>query len=160
MAKRKMGNVNLFLLVPLIIYGGMIKYIIDLENSQLCPCSSTKNRTDLKNLLIMWVCLLLGSLLLQVVVKDKNMKAQLLNVIGILSVVVFIYFSIIFFKYESEMYKAKCECSEDIKRTVFKYYLYSIYVILVLQVLFIVFYILMVVYSSNQRGLAVVKENL
>ena len=160
MAKRKMGNVNLFLLVPLIIYGGMIKYIIDLENSQLCPCSSTKNRTDLKNLLIMWVCLLLGSLLLQVLVKDKNMKAQLLNVIGILSVVVFIYFSIIFFKYESEMYKAKCECSEDIKRTVFKYYLYSIYVILVLQVLFIVFYILMVVYSSNQRGLAVVKENL
>ena len=160
MAKRKMGNVNLFLLVPLIIYGGMIKYIIDLENSQLCPCSSTKNRTDLKNLLIMWICLLLGSLLLQVLVKDKNMKAQLLNVIGILSVVVFIYFSIIFFKYESEMYKAKCECSEDIKRTVFKYYLYSIYVILVLQVLFIVFYILMVVYSSNQRGLAVVKENL
>ena len=160
MAKRKMGNVNLFLLVPVIIYGGMIKYIVDLENSQLCPCSATKNRTDLKNLLIMWVCLLLGSLLLQVVVKDKNMKAQLLNVIGILSVVVFIYFSIIFFKYESEMYKAKCECSEDIKRTVFKYYLYSIYVILVLQVLFIVFYILMVVYSSNQRGLSVVKENL
>ena len=94
------------------------------------------------------------------VVKDKNMKAQLLNVIGILSVVVFIYFSIIFFKYESQMYKAKCECSEDIKRTVFKYYSYSIYVILVLQVLFIVFYILMVVYSSNQRGLEVVKENL
>ena len=76
MAKRKMGNVNLFLLVPVIIYGGMIKYIVDLENSQLCPCSATKNRTDLKNLLIMWVCLLLGSLLLQVLVKDKNMKEK------------------------------------------------------------------------------------
>tara|TARA_Y100000389_G_scaffold85451_2_gene82188 strand:+ start:6070 stop:6546 length:477 start_codon:yes stop_codon:yes gene_type:complete len=158
MAKSKMNNINLFMLIPLIIYGGMIKYIVDLEKSQLCPCSATKNRTDLKKLLVTWICLLLGSLLSQVIIKDKKIKAQLLNVIGISSVVVFIYFSIIFFKYEGEMYKSKCECSEDIKRTVFKYYLYSIYVILVLQILFMIFFIVMMVYTSNQKS--VVKVNL
>ena len=66
--------------------------------------------------------------------------------------------AIIFFKYEGEMYKAECECSEDIKRTVFKYYLYSIYVILVLQILFMIFFIAMMVYTSNQKS--VVKVNL
>ena len=158
MGKSKVNNMNLFMIIPVVIYGGMIKYIVDLEHSQLCPCSETKNRRDLKKLLIMWIGLLLGSLALQVVIKDKKMREQLINVIGVVSVVVFIYFSIIFFKYESEMYKAKCECSEDIKRTVFKYYLYSIYVILILQILFMIFFIIMMVYTSNQKS--VVKVNL
>lgn len=158
MAKSKMSSINLFMLIPVIIYGGMIKYIVDLEKSQLCPCSSTKNRTDLKNLLITWICLLLGSLLSQILIKNKKMKTQLLNIIGILSLVVFVYFTIIFFKYESEMYKSKCECAEDIKRTVFKYYLYAIYVILVLQILFMIFFILMMVYTSKQN--TVVKADL
>jgi len=160
MAKTKMNNINLFMLIPVIIYGGMIKYIVDLENSQLCPCSSTKNRSDLKNLLIGWICLLLLSYLAQMFIKNKGTKLQLLNILSILSVVVFIYFSIIFFKYEGEMYKAKCECSEDIKRTVFKYYLYSIYVILILQILFVVFYIGLMIYSSNQMSSSVVRQNL
>ena len=158
MAKSKMSSINLFMLIPVIIYGGMIKYIVDLEKSQLCPWKNKKNRTDLKNLLITWICLLLGSLLSQILIKNKKMKTQLLNIIGILSLVVFVYFTIIFFKYESEMYKSKCECAEDIKRTVFKYYLYAIYVILVLQILFMIFFILMMVYTSKQN--TVVKADL
>lgn len=158
MAKSKMQNINLFMLIPVIIYGGMIKYIVDLEKSKSCECSATKNRTDLKNLLIAWIVLLLCSLVTQGLIADKNIKSQLLLIISIISVLVFIYFSIIFFKYESEMYKAKCVCSEDIKKTVFKYYLYSIYVILVIQLLFIIFYLIMVVYSSRQ--VTAVKVNL
>ena len=160
MAKSKMSNINLFMLIPVIIYGGMIKYIVDLENSQLCPCSSTKNRNELKNLLIGWICLLLLSFLFQLFIKNKGTKSQILNILSILSIILFIYFSIIFFKYESEMYKAKCECSEDIKRTVFKYYLYSIYVIFILQILFMIFYIGMMIYSSNKMSSSVVRENL
>ena len=91
-----MNNLNVFMLVPIIIYGGMIKYIMDLEKTQVCPCSATKNRTDLKNLLITWIGLLVGSLVIQTLIKNKNMKAQLLALISIVSFVVFIYFSVVF----------------------------------------------------------------
>lgn len=158
MAKSKMNNLNIFMLVPIIIYGGMIKYIMDLEKTQVCPCSATKNRTDLKNLLITWIGLLVGSLVIQTLIKNKNMKAQLLALISIVSFVVFIYFSIVFFRYEREMYNAKCECAEDIKRTIFKYYLYAIYVILVIQILFMIFFLILMMYTAKQKS--VVKVNL
>ena len=149
-------------LIPLIIYGSMIKYIVDLENSKLCPCSNTKNRTMLKKTLIGWIIVSLGFMLLSLFFNKKY--SSIFNKLGLLSVIVslilFIYFSILFFKYENEMYKSNCDCSVDIKKTIFKYYIYSIYVIIFLQIIFALVYVMILINMSNLNRLSVVKVDL
>ena len=160
MAKKTKFNINLAVVIPVLIYMGMIKYIVDLENSKLCPCSATKNRESLKKLLIISLCLSLGMLLLSVLLKDKNMLANLSGSLAILSIGLFIFITVIFFRYEGEMYKAKCDCSDDIKRTIFRYYLYTVYVLIMIQILFMIFYIVLLVNATKQQAQSVVKVNL
>ena len=126
---------NVGILVPIVIYCMMIKYIVDLEKNKQCECSATSNRTKLKKLLGMWMVLIFTCILLQRFTTN-NVRLEL--ILLTISLFVFFYFTFVFFKYESEMYKAKCECSDDIKKEIFKYYLYIKYAILALTLLFII----------------------
>ena len=47
MAKKTKFNINLAVVIPVLIYIGMIKYIVDLEKNKQCECSATSNRTKL-----------------------------------------------------------------------------------------------------------------
>ena len=162
MAKRKNSkNTDLSqllpLLIPLTLYGMMFKYLDDLEKNKACECSNTKNRKLLKQLIVAWAGVTIVFNLLPFVMKGNN-----LNYLGLLlaltSIGIFIGLSVIFVKYERQLYAKDCKCSEDIKKTIFRYYLYIGWALYIIIILFNLLYIFIIIKSGNNNN--VIKTNL
>lgn len=159
MAKKNSKNISelIPLLIPFAFYGAMYKYLYDLEKNKACECSNTDNRKLLKKLVITWVVLTFIMNILPFFLKSEKIinKGQIILIL--LSLSLFIYLSVTFVKYEKEINAKDCKCSEDIKRTLFRYYLYTGWVLWGLIILFNFIYIMLIV--NNKRN-AVIKTNL
>ena len=112
----------------IIIFGVMLKYLMDLERKETCECSLTNTRKKLKLVLIIWLVLVF-----------INMVTKLLT-LKVLQVVSFICIIILYLIYENELKKSKCECSNDIRKTIFKYYIYIRLLVLLSVIVFFVLY--------------------
>ena len=145
------------LIIPFAIYGAMYKYLDDLEKNKSCECSNTNNRGLLKQLVVAWISVTLLFNLLPFVLKGKNLN-NISNLILLVSIGLFICLSVVFVRYERQLLEKKCKCSEDIKRTVFRYYLYMGWAVYILTILFTLFYIFLLIKSSGNNN--VVKTNL
>ena len=145
-------------LIPILMYGSMLKYIFDLEKNKSCECSNTENRETLKKLIIGWIGITIVLNLLPFLFGNNGDSLRLL--LSLVSFGLFVYLSITFYKYEKELYISKCDCSKDIKRTVFRYYLYIGWGLFALNLLFVLFYMMLVVQVNNQNQPRVVKANL
>ena len=147
----------LTLIIPVLIYGSMYKYLTDLENNRSCDCSDTENRDLLKKLVVGWISVTVVFNLLPFLLKGDNLNS-IANLLVLASIGLFISLSVIFVKYEKQLLEKKCKCSEDIKRTVFRYYLYMGWAIYILTILFTLFYIFLLINSNSGKN--VVKTNL
>ena len=163
MAKRKskapeMDLSNLLpLLIPIAIYGIMYKYLDDLEKNKECKCSENENRALLKKLVISTLSVMVLFNLLPFLFKGVFLN-NLGPLLALLSIGLFIYLCVIFIKYEKFLYSKDCKCSEDIKKTVFRYYLYMGIVLYALVILFNLFYIFLIIQSSQNNS--VIRTNL
>ena len=163
MAKRKskapeMDLSNLLpLLIPIAIYGIMYKYLDDLEKNKECKCSENENRTLLKKLVISTLSVIVVFNILPYILKGTLLNS-LGSILALVSIVVFIYLCYTFIKYEKFLYSKDCKCSEDIKKTVFRYYLYMGIVLYALVILFNLFYIFLIIQSSQNNS--VIRTNL
>ena len=163
MAKRKNSKNQLQLerllplLVPIAIYGAMYKYLDDLEKNKECKCSENENRTLLKKLVVSTLSVMVLFNLLPFLFKGVFLN-NLGPLLALLSIGLFIYLCVTFIKYEKFLYSKDCKCSEDIKKTVFRYYLYTGIVLYVLIILFNLFLIFLIIKSSQNT--AVIKTNL
>jgi len=134
MAKRKSIETknnplkNILGIFSIVIFGLMLKYLMDLEKKETCECSLTNTRKKLKLVLMIWLVLVL-----------INMVTKLLT-LKVLQVVSFICIIILYLIYENELKKSKCECSNDIRKTIFKYYIYIRLVVLLSVIVFFVLY--------------------
>jgi len=158
--KRKSGLMDLSnllpLLIPVTIYGIMYKYLDDLEKNKECKCSENENRTLLKKLVISTLSVIVVFNILPYILKGSLLN-NLGFILGLVSIGLFIYLSYTFINYEKFLYSKDCKCSEDIKKTIFRYYLYMGIVLYVLVILFNLFYIFLIIQSQNN---AVIKTNL
>ena len=163
MAKRKSSKNQidlsslLPLLIPIAIYGAMYKYLDDLEKNRECKCSENENRTLLKKLVISTLSVMVIFNVLPVLFSGTFLN-NLGPLLALLSIGLFIYLCVTFIKYEKFLYGKDCKCAEDIKRTVFRYYLYTGIVLYVLIILFNLFYIFLIIKSS--QNMKVIKTNL
>jgi uncharacterized membrane protein len=54
------------------------------------------------------------------------------NILGLVIVFLFLYLSVVFFRYNKDLKEVACECSQNDSKTAFKYYLYFYYFSLIL----------------------------
>tara|TARA_A100000164_G_C21575459_1_gene616008 strand:- start:66 stop:521 length:456 start_codon:yes stop_codon:yes gene_type:complete len=111
-----------------IVVSLMIKYLLDLEKNEDCKCAVTETSKMLKNLLIVLLVLVVLNMML-------SFNKTILFVTLSLQIILFVYVAYLYFVYERELKKANCDCSDDIKKTLFKIYLYFRIIIVVLSLL-------------------------
>ena len=111
-----------------IVVSLMIKYLLDLEKNEDCKCAVTETSKMLKNLLIALLVLVVLNMML-------SFNKTILFVTLSLQIILFVYVTYLYFVYERELKKANCDCSDDIKKTLFKIYLYFRIIIVVLSLL-------------------------
>jgi hypothetical protein len=111
-----------------IVVSLMIKYLLDLEKNEDCKCAVTETSEMLKNLLIALLVLVVLNMML-------SFNKTILFVTLSLQIILFVYVAYLYFVYERELKKANCDCSDDIKKTLFKIYLYFRIIIVVLSLL-------------------------
>lgn len=111
-----------------IVVSLMIKYLLDLEKNEDCKCAVTETSKMLKNLLIALLVLVVLNMML-------SFNKTILFVTLSLQIILFVYVAYLYFVYERELKKANCDCSDDIKKTLFKIYLYFRIIIVVLSLL-------------------------
>ena len=110
----------------------MLQYLYDLEKNE-CECAINDDRLLLADLIKYYLFCILLSLVLSL--SDIVFLRFIKNVLGLVILVLFIYLSIVFFRYNGKLKEVACECSQDDKKTAFKYYLYFYYFSLILFVL-------------------------
>ena len=111
-----------------IVISLMIKYLLDLEKNEDCKCAVTETSKMLKKLLVVLLVLVVFNMML-------SYNKTILLVTLSLQLILFVYVTYLYFVYERELKKANCECSDDIKRTLFKIYLYFRIILVVLSLL-------------------------
>tara|TARA_B100000401_G_C52754436_1_gene694937 strand:+ start:505 stop:930 length:426 start_codon:yes stop_codon:yes gene_type:complete len=119
---------NILVIFSIVIFGLMLKYLMDLEKKESCECSLTNTRKKLKLVLMIWLVLVF-----------VNMVTKLLT-LKVIQVVSFICIIILYMIYENELKKSKCECSDDVRKTLFKYYIYIRLFVLLSVIVFFVLY--------------------
>ena len=129
--KIKYGEIISFM-IPIIFMSLMLQYLYDLEKND-CRCSIDDYRKLLSDLIRYYLFCILISLVLSL--SDIVFIKFLKNVLGLVILLLFIYLSIVFFRYNSKLNEIACKCSQDDKKTAFKYYLYFYYFSLILFVL-------------------------
>jgi|TARA_B110000211_G_scaffold234427_1_gene304024 magnesium-transporting ATPase (P-type) len=161
MVKKKNNQMDISnlisLIIPLAIYGGMYKYLDDLEKNKECKCSENEKRKLLKNLVITTLSVMVVFNILPYILTGFLLN-NLVVILGLLSIVLFIYLCYTFIKYETFLYKNDCKCSEDIKKTIFRYYLYTGMVLYALIILFNFLYIFFIIKSQSNKN--VIRTNL
>ena len=132
----------------------MLQYLYDLEQAD-CECAINDDRVLLADLIKYYLFCIMASLILSLsnIVFLKFIK----NVLGLVILVLFIYLSIVFFRYNKKLTEVACKCSQDDKKTAFKYYLYFYYFSLVLSILA---YLYIAAYYESNNANRVVKKKL
>jgi uncharacterized protein YacL len=127
----KYGEIISFM-IPIIFMSLMLQYLKNIEKED-CECAVNDDRTLLVDLIKYYLFCILLSLVLSLsnIVFLRFIK----NVLGLVILVLFIYLSIVFFRYNNKLTEVACKCSQDEKKTAFKYYLYFYYFSLVLFIL-------------------------
>lgn len=166
MAKSKksvMKNINVKFIVSIVltllpfgIYALMLSYLYDLKKKD-CDCAINDDMKLLKNLLLAWF-INNGILLITSFYNDP--MANLLETLLILGQVgIYIYMSIVFFRFNKKL--NGCECSKDLKKTAFKYYLYFTYVVIGVTILLrSILYTILVENMKKAQSHQFVKINL
>jgi len=111
-------------LIPIIFMALMLQYLYTLEKNE-CDCAITNDRVLLSDLIKYYLIALLVSSILSM--GNNVMFIFLKNVIGLVIVFLFLYLSIVFFRYNKDLKEVACECSQTDTKTAFKYYLYFYY---------------------------------
>jgi len=129
--KVKYGEIFSFM-IPIIFMSLMLQHLYDLKETE-CECAINDDRILLADLIKYYLFCILVSLVLSLseIVFLKFIK----NVLGLVILVLFIYLSIVFFRYNAKLTEIACDCSQDDKKTAFKYYLYFYYFSLILFIL-------------------------
>lgn len=151
-------NVSIFTLIPFLIYGGMLKYLYDIESNAKCSCVLNDYTLKLKNLITYWFVVSLLSLCLMIC--DVNTLKSLQMFMGLVSLGIVIYTIYVFYKFEYKLIESKCKCAEDYRKTIFKYYMLFVALALLLQVFLVFLYIYMIYSIRQQMAYSVVKTNL
>lgn len=140
-------------LIPIIFMSLMLQYLYDLEKSE-CACAINDDRVLLADLIRYYLFCILASLVLSL--SNMVFLKFLKNVLGLVILVLFIYLSIVFFRYNNKLTEVACKCSQDDKKTAFKYYLYFYYFSLVLSILAYMY--IAALYESNSVNKVVKKK--
>jgi len=161
MAKKESVSVPLLMyllvLTPYIIFGFMLQYLYKLEKSN-CKCAVNKKQKLLKNSILLWLGINLFNLFTAFF---NNTPLNFIRILlSFVNVAVFLYLTYVFFDYNNELNKNNCKCSENTRKTVFKYYLYFTYTMIALNLLFYIFYLSIVRTAAGKAGNNVVKINL
>lgn len=150
---------SLFSLVPLLVYGGMLKYLYDLNRDPKCACAINDQQQTLKNLMTYWFAITIALTLLTMF----DTKRQLMGVGSILALVavfLFFYIAFVFYRYEQQLQASDCKCADDIKKTVFKYYLLILFIMMGLNFIYAMMVMAFVQALQYQTSGRVVKMNL
>lgn len=134
--KKQNGKVLIELaleLLPFIVYGLMLKYITDIEKKEGCECAVNNDLKLIKKLLTAWFINNGVLLVLSFYNDEVSTIAKLLLLLA--QVGIFIYVSIVFFRYNNKLNNSNCKCSKDIRKSMFKYYLYFTYAVILVQLL-------------------------
>ena len=142
----------LTIVIAILIYGSMYKYLDDLEKNKDCKCSENNKRGLLKKLVILSLVVSIVINLLPIIIKNGALLQNLGSILGFVSFGLFVYSCYTFFKYEKFLYKNDCKCSEDIKKTVYRYYLYMVIVLYTLAILFNLFFIFIIILASGKNN--------
>tara|TARA_B110000261_G_C13039101_1_gene339545 strand:+ start:174 stop:683 length:510 start_codon:yes stop_codon:yes gene_type:complete len=146
-------------LLPFIIYGLMLSYLYELKKKS-CDCAINDDMKLLRNLLLAWF---INNGILLIMSFYNEPMANLLETILILGQVgIYIYMSIVFFRFNKKLNENdNCECSKDLKKTAFKYYLYLTYAIIGVTILLrSILYTILVENIKKSQSHQFVKINL
>ncbi len=116
-------------LIPIIFMSLMLQYLQDLEKKN-CECSITDDRLLLTELIKYYLLIILISSILSL--GNNVLFIFLKNLVGLSVIFLFLYLSIIFFRYNKNLREIACDCAQDRKKTAFQYYLYFYYFSLIL----------------------------
>ena len=129
------------LLIQIFLFSLLLQYLFDLQEKD-CACSLTKDRQLLDNTVKTYLLLLIVIILLSL---SSNVTLMIIkNFLVFINLLLFLYISVIFFRYNSNLTEILCKCSVDDRRSAFKYYLYFFYGMLLIHFLYISFLLAMV----------------
>ena len=116
-------------LIPIIFMSLMLQYLAELEKKE-CECAITEDRVLLSDLIKYYLLAILISTVLSM--GTNVIVIFLKNILGLVIVFLFLYLSVVFFRYNKDLKEVACECSQNDAKTAFKYYLYFYYFSLIL----------------------------
>jgi hypothetical protein len=140
-------NINLIaLFIPIIFMSLMLQYLTDLNHDD-CSCAINKDKKLLEELIKYYLLSLLGTLVLSF---SKNVLLIFIkNILNLVIFLLFIYISVVFFRYNNELKEIACECSQNTKKTAFQYYLIFLYFSLILHILITIYFSSIIETSMN-----------
>jgi len=142
-------------LVPIIFFSLILKYIYNLEKKK-CECAINDDRVLLADLIKYYLFALLISFILSLM--NNVYYLFIYNLLGLLILLLYVYISVVFFRYNKTLKEVSCECSQDDIKTAFKYYLYYYYFSLTIFIIFFMFISAQAQIKSN--AIVVVKKQL
>tara|TARA_Y100000389_G_scaffold10272_1_gene9586 strand:- start:104 stop:571 length:468 start_codon:yes stop_codon:yes gene_type:complete len=128
-------------LIPIFFFSLLLQYLHDLQEKD-CACSLTKDRELLDNTVKTYLLLIIVVILLSL---STNVTVMMIkNFLIFINLLLFLYISVIFFRYNSNLTEILCKCSVDDRRSAFKYYLYFFYAMLLIYFLYASYLLAMV----------------
>ena len=128
-------------LIPIFFFSLLLQYLHDLQEKD-CACSLTKDRELLDNTVKTYLLLIIVVILLSL---STNVTVMMIkNFLIFINLLLFLYISVIFFRYNSNLTEILCKCSVDDRRSAFKYYLYFFYGMLLIYFLYASYLLAMV----------------
>tara|TARA_B100001093_G_C25928342_1_gene635790 strand:+ start:41 stop:508 length:468 start_codon:yes stop_codon:yes gene_type:complete len=140
-------------LIPIFFFSLLLQYLHDLQEKD-CACSLTKDRELLDNTVKTYLLLIIVVILLSL---STNVTVMMIkNFLIFINLLLFLYISVIFFRYNSNLTEILCKCSVDDRRSAFKYYLYFFYGMLLIYFLY-ASYLLAIVQNKIDNNVSIKK---
>ena len=140
-------------LIQIFFFSLLLQYLHDLQEKD-CACSLTKDRELLDNTVKTYLLLLIVIILLSL---STNVTVMMIkNFLVFINLLLFLYISVIFFRYNSNLTEILCKCSVDDRRSTFKYYLYFFYGMLLIYFLY-ASYLLAIVQNKIDNNVSIKK---
>jgi len=140
-------------LIPIFFFSLLLQYLHDLQEKD-CACSLTKDRELLDNTVKTYLLFLIVIILLSL---STNVTVMMIkNFLIFINLLLFLYISVIFFRYNSNLTEILCKCSVDDRRSAFKYYLYFFYGMLLIYFLY-ASYLLAIVQNKIDNNVSIKK---
>lgn len=140
-------------LIPIFFFSLLLQYLHDLQEKD-CACSLTKDRELLDNTVKTYLLLIIVVILLSL---STNVIVMMIkNFLIFINLLLFLYISVIFFRYNSNLTEILCKCSVDDRRSAFKYYLYFFYGMLLIYFLY-ASYLLAIVQNKIDNNVSIKK---